>query len=244
MDLVAQDAGHDHCLQILEFDLRRRHQADVNDNMLDSLGRHVTILPGNAWKVVRWFILDLNWRSEAVVPRVAWIDKIQMDVFAQSFQVPVMPFFALFATFTILILAAFSVRFNFLRRTESDVHTPAIGLPSRNIRSESLISEYDPAVVLLLEIIVQRFRIIGSPKPELIDKLLPLPITCEVQKSASLFRRNDVNHILRQQITENLGKAGNGIPFTQFTLRCETRLPRRTRIGALRQSRRGTYQFR
>src|SRR5216684_2117320 len=155
-----------------------------------------------------------------------------------------MPFFALFATFTILILAAFSVRFNFVRRAEGDVHTPAIGLPSWNIRPESLISEYDPAVVLLLEIIVQRFSVIGSPKPELIDKLLPFPITCEVQKSASLFRRNEVNHILRQPITENLGKAGNRIPFTQFTLRCETRLPRRTRIDALRQSRRGTYLFR
>src|SRR5215831_10696347 len=106
-----------------------------------------------------------------------------------------MPFFA-FAAFTILIPAAFSVRFNFVRRTEGDVHTPAIRPPSRNIRPESLVSEYDLPVVLLLEIIVQRFRIRGSPKPELIDKLLPFLITCEVQKRASLFRRNDVNNIL------------------------------------------------
>src|SRR6266404_8076269 len=151
-----------------------------------------------------------------------------------------MPFFALFTTFTILIPAAFSVRFNFVRRTEGDVHTPAIRPPSRNIRPKSLISEYYPAVVLLLEIIVQRFRIMGSPKPELIDKLLPFPITCEVQKSASLFRRNDVSHILRQPIAENHGKAGNRIRFTQSALRCETG-PRRTRIGALREFRRRTY---
>src|SRR5260370_33880354 len=105
MDLVAQDAGHDHCLQILEFDLRRRNQPDVNDNMLDSLGRHVTILPGNAWKVVRWFILDLNWRSEAGVPRVACNYKLQIHDFPQTIQVPQLPFFSPVATFTMPIPA-------------------------------------------------------------------------------------------------------------------------------------------
>src|SRR5882762_866876 len=86
--------------------------------------------------------------------------------------------------------------FYFVSRAPHDVHAAAIGFPTRNSRCKVLIGISDATVVFLFEIVVWKIGIIAAAKPKLLDELLTFFIGVELQESAPLFRRDDVDHIL------------------------------------------------
>src|SRR5882762_3067406 len=86
--------------------------------------------------------------------------------------------------------------FYFVSRAPHDVHAAAIGFPAGNSRCKVLIGISDATVVFLFEIVVGKIGIIATAKPKLLNELLALFIGVELQESAPLLGRNDVDHIL------------------------------------------------
>src|SRR5579864_708708 len=53
----------------------------------------------------------------------------------------------------------------------------------------------DTAVVLFLEIIVREVGIAAAAQPELLDELLALFVSFQLQKGLALFRRNNIDDV-------------------------------------------------
>src|SRR5579871_6809999 len=87
-----------------------------------------------------------------------------------------------------------------VRRPERDVDAAAVGLPSRNSRSEMLVRVGDAAVVLFLELVFQRVGCRIAPQPELFDELLALFVRLKTLERGALLIGDDVEHILAQPL--------------------------------------------
>ena len=101
-----------------------------------------------------------------VVVAHATVDELEIDVLADSFEIPVMPGFEGESTGVSpslvhrpLVVAAGRVAFNLIGRAPYDVNATAIRLPTRHARRELLVSLSNASIMLFAELI---FRCIGS----------------------------------------------------------------------------------
>ncbi len=88
------------------------------------------------------------------------------------------------------------MRIDRIRRAESNVDVPAIGLPSRLARRVMVVGILNAPVVLFAEFVVGGVGIGVAAQPELLDERLALLIVAQVLEGLPFFVGNDVGHIL------------------------------------------------
>src|SRR5207245_5353198 len=145
--------------------------------------------------------------GHVVLAALAGINEFDDHFLADSFEVAVTPVLkricgslatALFhGTF---ISAAASMGLNLIRRSEGDVHVPAISLPPVNACCKMLVGIGDPAVVFFLEFVVFTVRIRITTLPEGLDKLFALFFVRELHKSLALIITDNPAHIFIQPL--------------------------------------------
>src|SRR6266481_1056916 len=87
------------------------------------------------------------------------------------------------------------MRFNFIGLAPHDVDAAAVRFPSGNAGSEAFVRIGNAAIVFFLKGVFGEIRIGVAPLPELLDELFALFVGGKLEKSGSLFRLNDVNHL-------------------------------------------------
>ena len=137
----------------------------------------------------------------------ARVHEFDDDVVPDSVQVAVAPLFkcvgrGLAASFRsgTLIIAAGRVGFDLIGLSPDDVDPSAIGAPSGNTRSEPLVGVRDAAIVLFLELVLDRVRSGVAALPERLDELLALLVRLQLQESGALFIADDVGDFFLQPL--------------------------------------------
>src|SRR5215471_7860939 len=92
------------------------------------------------------------------------------------------------------------MRIHFVRRSPDDVNAPTIRSPTRNARSKVLVGISDAPVMLFLKVVFWQVWIAATPQPKLLNELLALFASAQLQKRGSLFRRDDVHHVFLQPL--------------------------------------------
>ena len=118
-----------------------------------------------------------------VLSRPTRVDKLDLDVRADSFKVPVPPDLerigrrrpSSFPDWAI-VAATGGVRFDLIWLAKHDVDPAPIGLPSRDTAGVLLVGIGDPLVILLAVLVDIRVGIRIAAQPELLDELLALVV--------------------------------------------------------------------
>ena len=137
--------------------------------------------------------------GEVVVAALAGIDKLQIDVFADAFEITVVPDleregrgFAAAFIHGPLIRAAGGVGIDRVGRAEGDIDVAAVRLPTRLAGGKMLVGIGDAPVMLFAELVVRRIGIGIAAQPELLDEGVPLLVVAQVLEGLPLFVGDDV----------------------------------------------------
>ena len=171
--------------------------------------------------------------GEVVVAALAGVHKLDIDVVANTFEIPVVPdlkrkrrCFAAAFVHGPLIGAARRMGVDGVRRAKGNVDVAAIGLPARFAGRIVVVGILDAPIVLFAEFVVGRVGIGIAAQPELLDERLALFVVAQVLECLPLFVRDDVGHVLIEP-----GLVGAFQLLPDFLLRLELLL-----VGALRAS--------
>ena len=141
--------------------------------------------------------------GHVVVAAHAGIDKLDVDVLADAFDVAVVPGFkgegrGLAATLFhgAFIGTAAGMRLNAVRLAVSDIHVPAVGLPTRLAGGKMLVGVGNPPVILFPVFVLRGIGVGVAPLPELLDEVVPLFIVRQTLEGLQLLVGDDPAHIL------------------------------------------------
>ena len=94
------------------------------------------------------------------------------------------------------------MRLDFVGLSVKDIDASAIRFPTRLSRGETLVRVGNTAVMLFLELVLDRIRRRITPEPELLDELLTLFIRFQSLESSFLLVGDDVRDIFIQPLPQ------------------------------------------
>ncbi len=141
--------------------------------------------------------------GEVVVPAHAGVHKFQVDVFADAFQIAVVPdlegvgrrFAAAFIHGS-LVGTPRGVGIGRIGLAEGDIHVAAIRLPARLAGGEMLVGVGDAAIMLFAKLVFRGVGIGIAAQPELLDEGFSFLIVAQVLERPPFIIADDVAHIL------------------------------------------------
>ena len=152
-----------------------------------------------------------------------WIYELELNIFADAFQVAVSPEFpwisagrAAALPHGAVISATSRMRFDFVRRSPKDIDVAAIGLPSGNAGRKTFIGIGDAPIVVFFEGIFSRIRIRIAELPEMFDELFAFLVGTKPEESRALFGTDDIRDFILQPIRIAVAKLFLAFCFCLF----------------------------
>lgn len=156
--------------------------------------------------------------GDVIFARARGINKLDFDIFSDSFQVaiaPLLPSVANGIPSTLLkgtlVSAASGMRVDLVGWTPDDIDAATVGFPARNAGSEVFVGVGQAAIVLFSEGVGGRFRVGIAVVPENFDELLALLVRGKFAKGAAFLLGDDVGDLILDpvfvRITEFFGES-------------------------------------